>query len=116
MKIILPAQINPPTLRKDGSAKVTFDTRELNAEEIFTIMSLRHTEGWLAFAPNEDDLETPEEHAEIDEKSPSERLRNVMFVWYKQETACGNFVGLFETFRKEKMEKIIEGVKSKLNN
>jgi len=115
-KIILPAQINPPRLRKDGSASISFDTRELNAEEIFTIMSLRHSEGWLCFAPNQEDLDTPEENAEIDEKTPSERLRNVLFVWYKQETESGKFVGLFESFRKEKMEKIIESVKSKLLN
>ncbi len=114
-KIILPAQINPPKLRKDGSAGLTFDTRELNSEEIFTIMSLRQTEGWLCFSPNKEDLEVPEEKAELDEKSPSERLRNVLFVWYKQETEKGKFTGLFETFRKEKMEKLIEGVKSKLN-
>lgn len=116
MKIILPAQINPPRLRKDGSASISFDTRELNAEEIFTIMSLRHSEGWLAFAPNENEIEIPKEHATLDdEKSPSERLKNVIYVWYKQETDAGRFVGLFETFRKEKMEVIIEGVKKKLN-
>lgn len=115
MKIILPAQINPPRLRKDGSASLSFDTRELNAEEIFTIMSLRHTEGWLAFAPNENELEIPEEQATLeDEKSPSERLRSVIYVWYKQEVDAGKFTGLFDTFRKEKMEKIIEGVKKKL--
>lgn len=117
IKLILPAQINPPTLRKDGSAKLTFDTRELSAEEIFSIMAMRHTEGWLCFAPNEDELEVPEEDAVLeDEISPSQRLRNVMFVWYKQETSAGRFAGLFETFRKEKMEKIIEGVKSKLED
>lgn len=114
MKIILPAQINPPRLRKDGSANLSFDTRELTAEEIFTIMSLRHTEGWLAFAPNENDLDVPQENAEIDEKSPSERLRAVLFVWYKQEVDAGKFVGLFDVFRKEKMEKIIETIKAKL--
>lgn len=114
MKILLPSQINPPRLRKDGSASLVFDTRELNAEEIFTIMSLRHSEGWLCFAPNEQDIEIPEETAQVDEKSASERLRSVLFVWYKQETDAGKFVGLFETFKKEKMEKIIEGVKSKL--
>lgn len=115
MQIHLPAQINPPRLRKDGSASLSFDTRELTSEEIFTIMSLRHTEGWLVFSPNPDDHEIPEERAEVDEKSPSDRLRSVLFVWYKQETEAGRFTGLFETFRKEKMERIIEGVKSKLD-
>lgn len=115
MKIILPSQINPPRLRKDGSASLSFDTRELTAEEIFTIMSLRHTEGWLCFAPNESELETPEEPAETDEKTPSERLRAVLFVWYKQQCEKGKFVGLFETFKKEKMEQFIEIIKNKLD-
>lgn len=115
-KILLPAQINPPSFRKDGSCTLKFESRELTAEEIFSIMQMRHTEGWLAFAPNEDDLEIPEDKAVLDDEiSPSERLRNVIFVWYKQECDAGRFVGLFDTFRKEKMEKIIEGVKSKLD-
>lgn len=115
MKILLPAQINPPRLRKDGSASISLDTRELTAEEIFTIMSLRHAEGWLCFAPNENDIVIPEDNAEVDEKSPSERLKNVLFVWYKQEFDKGKFIGLFDSFRKEKMEQIIEGVKKKLD-
>lgn len=114
MKIILPAEINPPRLRKDGSAAISFETRELTSEEIFTIMSLRQSEGWLCFAPNEEELETPEEKAELDVKSPSERLRSVLFVWYKQEVEAQRFTGLFDTFRKEKMEVIIDGVKKKL--
>jgi len=115
MKIILPAQIAPPRLRKDGSASISFDTRELSAEEIFTIMSLRQSEGWLCFAPNEAEIEVPTGNVEIGEKTPSERLRAVLFVWYKQETDAGRYVGLFDNFRKTKMESIIEGVKSKLN-
>jgi hypothetical protein len=80
-----------------------------------TVLSLKHTEGWLTFSPNPDDVEIPEERAELDEKSASERLKNVIFVWYKQEVEAGKFVGLFETFRKEKMEKIIQTVKDKLD-
>lgn len=115
MKLVLPAQINPPRLRKDGSASMSFDTRELTAEEIFSIMSLRHSEGWLCFAPNENEIEIPETNAEVDEKSASERLRNVLFVFYKQQVEKGKFTGLFETFRKEKMETLIEAVKKKLD-
>lgn len=115
MKIILPAQISPPRLRKDGSASISFDTRELTAEEIFSIMALRHVEGWLCFAPNENEIVIPEGKAEVDTKTASERLYNVLYVWYKQELDANRFVGLFETFRTEKMESIIEGVKKKLN-
>ena len=115
MKLILPAQINPPRLRKDGSASISFDTRELTAEEIFSIMSLRHAEGWLAFSPNQDDLEVPEEDAQVEGKTTSQRLRNTLFVWYKQETDTGKYVGTFNSFKDEKMENIINGVKSKLD-
>jgi hypothetical protein len=114
-KLVLPAIINPPTIRKDGSISLKFDSRELSAEEYMIVMGFRNTEGWLAFQPNEGGIpDLPETNAEVEDKTPSERLRNVLFVWYKQETEKGKFVGLFETFKKEKMERIIEGVKSKL--
>ena len=116
MKLILPAIINPPRIRKDGSASISFDTRELNSEEIFSIMQLRNAEGWLCFAPNENELVVPEDKAEVEGKTPSERLRAVLYIWYKQETEAGKYVGIFENFKNERMEKIIQHVKSKFNN
>ena len=116
MKILLPAQINPPRLRKDGSASIRFDTKELTAEEFFTIMSIRHAEGRIAFALNEDEIVIPEDSAEVDEKTESERLRNVTFVLYKQQVEKGKFVGLFQTFKKEWYEKLIELTKKKLDD
>lgn len=114
-KLILPALINPPTIRKDGSIKLSFDSRELSPEEYMMVMGFRNTEGWLAFQPNEDGIpELPTERAEIDTKTPSERLRNVLYVWFKQESDKGSFVGTFEAFRAEKLEKIIETIKGKL--
>ena len=115
MKLVLPALINPPTIRKDGSIKISFDSRELSAEEYMMVMGFRNTEGWLAFQSNEDGVpDLPDERAEVDEKTPSERLRSVLYVWYKQESGKGKYVGTFEAFKVEKMEKIIDGVKSKL--
>lgn len=115
MKILLPAQINPPRLRKDGSASISLDTRELTAEEIFTIMSLRHNEGWLCFAPNEDQIEIPEKDAELETKTESQRLRATLYVLYKQEVDKGSFTGTFNTFYKERMEQLIEVIKKKLD-
>lgn len=114
-KLILPALISPPRLRKDGSASIAFDTRELSASEIITIMGYRNTEGWLTFTSNEESIpDVPEERAEVDEKTPSERLKNVLYAYFKQETEHGRHVGLFETFRREKMEMLIEKIKQKL--
>lgn len=116
MKLVLPAIINPPTIRKDGSISLKFDSRELSSEEYMIIMGFRNTEGWVAFQANEDGIpDLPETPAEVDEKTPSERLKAVIYVWWKQETENGRYTGIFEAFRKEKMETIINGVKSKLD-
>ena len=115
MKIILPAVLNPISRRKDKSVKLSLETRELNPEETITLMALEGLEMWLCLAPNENEIEIPEEKAELDEKSPSDRLRNVLFVYYKQEITKGAYIGLFENFRKEKMEKLIEFIKKKLD-
>ncbi len=114
-KLVLPAIIHPPTIHKDGSVKLSFESRELSAEEYMMIMGFRNTEGWLAFQPTDSGIpDLPKERAEVDQKTPSERLRNVLYVWYKQESDGGRYIGTFEAFKVEKMEKIIDGIKTKL--
>lgn len=117
MKLLLPTQINPPRIRKDGSCSLSFDSRELTAEEYMLILGHRNNEGWLLFSANIDEVnenDIPEEKAELDEKTPSQRLKSVLYVWFQQEINEGRYVGTFETFRRAKMETIIEGVKKKL--
>lgn len=116
-KLLLPAQINPPRIRKDGSCSLSFDSRELTAEEYMMILGNRNCEGWLLFAPNLDEVnenDIPTEKAELDEKTPSQRLKSVLYVWFQQEISSGRYVGTFESFRRDKMEKIIETIKGKL--
>ena len=115
MKITLPTTRNPPRIRKDGSCSLSFDTRELNSEEIFTIMSLRNTEGWLCYAPNEDEIEVPEERAEVDTKTPAQRIRSVLYILYQQDTERGKYTGLFQTYYADRMEKLIELLKAKID-
>lgn len=117
MKLLLPAQINPPRIRKDGSCSLSFDSRELTAEEYMMILGNRNSEGWLLFAPNLNEVsenDIPVEKAEIDEKTPSQRLKSVLYVWFQQQINEGIYIGSFETFRREKMETIIESIKKKL--
>lgn len=115
MKITLPVILNPISRRKDKSVKLSFETREIKHDELLTLMSLEGLEMWMCLAPNEEQLEIPTEPAVVEGKTESERLRAVLYLWWAQETARGSYVGIYETFRKERMEKIIEGVKSKLN-
>jgi len=69
---------------------------------------------WICLSPNESELEVPNEKAEVKGKSPSERLRAVLFVLYKQETEAGRVIGTFESFKGDYMEKFIQSIKDKL--
>lgn len=80
-------------------------------------MALEGAEMWICLAPEQKDAEEiPEDMGavEIGEKTASERLRSVLFVWFKQEVEAKRYIGLFENFKREKMEKIIETIKGKL--
>lgn len=79
-------------------------------------MSMEGAEMWLCLAPNENEIEIPKEEAHIEGKSESERLRAVIYVYFKQEVEAGRYTGLFDTFKKENMEKIIQLVKNKLEH
>lgn len=117
MILKLPAQINAPSFYKDGSVGLKFETRELTAEEVMYILGSRQSEGWLLFSTETSEIDrsdVPDVKPELDLKSASERLKDVLYVFYKQETGKSRFVGSFETFYKEKMELIISGVKTKL--
>jgi len=118
MKLLLPAQINAPRFRKDGSVSISFDSRELTPEELQFILGCRNSEGYLMYAhtePEIDEDDIPDVKPDLDLKSASSRLRDVLYVWYKQSIEDRTFVGLFDVFYKEKMEKMIEGVKKKLH-
>ena len=117
MKILLPVQLNPISRRKDKSVKLSLETRELGSDEILTLMSFEGQEAWLSLAFNQEDLpEAPEENAEIETKSHAQRLRSVLYILYKQAVEKGIFVGLFDTYYKERMEKVIEQLKSKIDD
>lgn len=108
MKLFLPVILNPISRRKDKSVLLKFDTRELNPEEVLQLMQLEGSEGWLTFQPNQEEVEMPDEMAKVsDLKTPSTRLRNALYRVYKHETDTGKYVGLFDTYYKDKLEKYI---------
>lgn len=94
---------------------MSFETREIDDTELMTLIKLEGTEGWLVYSTNEDDIEVPEEPAVLEGKSDSERLRAVFYVYYQKLLKENKYIGLFETFKKEQMNKIIEHIKSKLD-
>ena len=95
----------------DGGAGVRFNTNELTGEDYVALASHKGKFGWLIFSENEVQAgDIPE--ADADEtKTPSQRLRAVLFVLWTQEGKKGNF----EDFYRARMEKLIEILKAKLD-
>jgi len=116
MKLQIPAHMCMPTFRKDrcGTLKFT-STRELTKEEreILLEAGVNDEMGWVLWSPNKMQIEDlPTEPATDDNKTPSKRLRSVLFILWKQEGSHGTF----ENFYLERMNKLIDMIKAKLDN
>lgn len=108
--VLLPASFENLSLLKDRSVTLKFSTRELSGDEITDLLGFRFAEGWLQFNLNKEFVAPPTENAHLDTKSPSERLRDVLFVYYKQKEVNETF----DTFYATNIEKFISHVKTKL--
>lgn len=110
--IKLPAYLTGFSSKSDGSAGIRFSTQELSAEDFSELSQDLNKFGYLIFKENEVKLEDiPKEDAEDTNRTPSKRLRSVLFVLWKQEGSKGEF----ESFYREKVEKLIEMIKTKLD-
>ncbi len=79
-------------------------------------MALEGAEGYLQFSPNQNFDEVPEESARVtDLKTPAVRLRDALYVVFKQETTKGTYVGLFQQYYDQKLEKYIQHTLSQLD-
>lgn len=114
--IVFPAILTSIKSRADNSWALTFSTRELKGKEASEMIDMLMLEGYLAFvqsaSPEDAHITVPEikPDAGMDNKSPSQRLRSVLYVLWEQ----GGSQGTFESFYLSKMEQIIDTVKSKL--
>lgn len=110
--VSVPAQVVDLKPRADKSWKMSFETRELAGEDVKILADNFQGEGWLLFKPN--GLIVPEEipldQADSGAKSQSQRLRDVIFVLWKQKGGKGDF----ETFYRVYVERLVDYVKSKL--
>lgn len=116
MKIILSGSIETISTRNDGTLKVSFGTQECDTSQAGNLFQLRGKYVKCLFSDtNITDLES----ALVDEqkmvgtkvKSPSKRLRSVMYLtWEKSGLDID-----FDTYYSNELEKIIEHYKSKLD-
>lgn len=115
MKFQLQAHIGAPLFKKDGSATLKFFTQEIADDQVVDILNMgrRDELGWLLWAPNKfQETDLPTAPATDDRKTPAQRLRSVLFLLWKQEGSRGDF----ESFYQERMGKIIDIMKGKLDN
>ena len=113
----VPATITKISTMADRSVRMQVDTdREMNSAETALLFSLANDSGWFMFksAPIEfsevEELEVPDIPKEDDQKSPSQRLRNALFVLWKQEGQMGSF----DVYYASRMERLINQIKERL--
>lgn len=110
----LPAQLMGMNPKADRSWKLTFESRELSGDEAALLANNFQGEGWLIFKPNGEIAydEIPEDRADSGTKSPSRRLRDVIYLLWKQKGSKGDF----EMYYRVSLERLIETVKDQLTD
>lgn len=106
-----------------GCWQAIIHTQELTKEQKDRFTDFNNTLGVFVFSEtdvNPDDLrDIPELKGEFEkEKSPSERLRNVLWIYYKQNHEWiddAEHRKNFDIWRKGQMDKFIDLIKSKLD-
>lgn len=105
--------------RADGSLGLTLVTPELTVEEKAEFMRFQNVNARLLLKPMTDGEADGimEVKKELDHKTPSQRLRSSLFVWFKQASQKQELTygTLFEEFYNQQMETIILRVKENLD-
>lgn len=97
---------------KDGGVSLRFHTNETTKDDKVMLMDYYQTFGWLLFSANTFQTnDIPKTTAKRDSgQTPSQRLRAVLFVLWKQLDEPGEF----ETFYSQKVNAFIDKVKENL--
>lgn len=117
MKIVLGGTVGSIATRVDGSVSIKFETDELDAASAGNLFQLRGKYAKALFSDDnitelEANVVAATELTGTKKKSPSQRLRNVLYKLFEQS----GYSIEFENFYATEMERIIDGVKSKLNS
>lgn len=110
------AQIDTVRTLKDGGLKITIETQELHSDEKTILFDFANKQIWALFKaiePRAEEIDIIEPATEFkSDKSPSQRLRAVLFRYYEQNYSNQK---TFNEFYAQIMEKIINRYKDKLN-
>lgn len=96
--------LSAASTRVDGSLSLRLSTPELEADEKTVFFEALNKPMKMLLQPDEDSVaELKEIKSEFDKKSPSQRLRNVLFILWKQQESAMDF----DQWYLRRMEKII---------
>lgn len=116
MKAIqVPATIEGVSTLKDGGLSVRLHTQELATTEKTTVLEQQGKFGWFLFAEqefDENELELEQIRKDTGGKTPSQRLRAVLYIAYQQS---GQHDKTFEQYYLQQMERFINRVKGALD-
>lgn len=113
IKVSLPVIVDGIKTLKDRSLKLSLVSPELKPEEMSILFSLNQDQAACVLASKGSKIDEGELDIEMEfpeEKSPSKRLKNVLYVLWKQEESKEEF----ELYYRTKMERLIDFVKEKL--
>ena len=111
----VPSTIHKIETMSDGGLKLTVYTQELDPTDEAEVMKLKRQLGMFVFSVTEQIKESdiPDVKVEFaNDKTPSQRLRNVLFRAWEQDN--GGYKD-FELYYRNKIEKFIDFVKEKLS-
>jgi phage-related tail fiber protein len=125
--VIFEGGIDKVSTLADGSLRIYIGTPELSFDTMVNVFSLVKKTGYVLISTNtinQDQIDAVEKattNAEFSEKTPSQRMRGVLYkIWEKTQPKTMNGNGEmeyvdFDLFYKRQMNKIIDHFKTKLD-
>lgn len=112
----VPAILRLMKMRSDNTVSFQVECNELAPEEMAKLFSLSNKIGFFLFKENKIQVEDlPQEEAKSEGKTPQERLRNVLYVYYKKRFDEGKIKKPFNEFYNEWINNKIETIKMNLD-
>lgn len=107
------------TKKKDGTLSMKLGSAvELSNDEMAILFGFGNKELWVAFSETAhtlEDLNIPESLTEFrTDKTPSQRLRSVLYVYWEKEIK-NKTKETFDAYYKRKIDTMIESIKEKLD-
>ncbi len=109
--ITCPVILGRVSTRSDGSLTLSFSTPELKPDEKVAFMEVQNSNLKMLLQPSDNDpAELKEVKGQFDTKTPGQRLRSVLYIYWKQADGTGEF----ENFYRRQIEEIINNIKQRL--